>query len=244
MAGTALRRRLTWQLAEVVANERETSHVRRLSLHIDGWEGHLPGQHVDVRLTAPDGYQAQRSYSIASAPDSPTVDLVVERLRDGEVSPYLTDGLGPGDRLELRGPIGGHFVWHPALTAPLQLVAGGSGVVPFLAMLDHHAATASDVPVRLLYSARSIDDVIGSAQLDRHAARGVEVMITLTREQPPAWKGLSGRLTGETVRRNAWPAVNGPIAFVCGPTTLVEAVADSLVQAGYPADSVKTERFG
>jgi ferredoxin-NADP reductase len=215
-----------------------------LSLQIDGWAGHLPGQHVDVRLTAPDGYQAQRSYSIASAPESPTVDLVVQRLEDGEVSPYLTDGLRTGDQLELRGPIGGYFVWHAELDSPLQLVAGGSGVAPFLAMLDHHAAAGSNVPVRLLYSARSLDDVIGRARLERHAERGVGVTITLTREQPPGWTGLSGRLTPEIIRRHAWPVEQRPSMFVCGATTFVEAVADSLVEAGHPAVAIRLERFG
>jgi ferredoxin-NADP reductase len=244
MARTAIRRRLTWRLATVVANAAEARAVHRLSLQIDGWAGHLPGQHVDVRLTAPDEYQAQRSYSIASAPESPTVDLVVQRLEDGEVSPYLTDGLRTGDQLELRGPIGGYFVWHAELDSPLQLVAGGSGVAPFLAMLDHHAAAGSNVPVRLLYSARSLDDVIGRARLERHAERGVGVTITLTREQPPGWTGLSGRLTPEIIRRHAWPVDQRPSMFVCGATTFVEAVADTLVEAGHPAVAIRLERFG
>jgi ferredoxin-NADP reductase len=179
MARTAIRRRLTWRLATVATNTSEARAVHRLSLQIDAWDGHLPGQHVDVRLTAPDGYQAQRSYSIASAPESPTVDLVVQRLEDGEVSPYLTDGLRAGDQLELRGPIGGYFVWHADLASPLQLVAGGSGVAPFLAMLDHHAATGSGAPVRLLYSARTLDDVIGHARLERHAERGMSGVAAL-----------------------------------------------------------------
>ena len=244
MARTAIRRRLTWRLATVVANASETRAVHRLSLQIDGWGGHLPGQYVDVRLTAPDGYQAQRSYSIASAPESPTVDLVVQRLEDGEVSPYLTDGLRAGDELELRGPIGGYFVWHADLDSPLQLVAGGSGVAPFLAMLDHHAAAGSGAPVRLLYSARSLDDVVGRARLDQHAERGVGVAITLTRDQPPGWTGLTNRLTPEIIRQHTWPVDQRPSIFVCGSTTFVEAVADSLVEAGHPAVAIKIERFG
>jgi ferredoxin-NADP reductase len=244
VARTAIRRRLTWRLAIVVANALETRTVHRLSLQIDGWGGHLPGQHVDVRLTAPDGYQAQRSYSIASAPENPTVDLVVQRLDDGEVSPYLTDVLRGGDELELRGPIGGHFVWHADLDSPLQLVAGGSGVAPFLAMLDHHAAAGSGAPVRLLYSARSLDEVIGRARLEQHAKRGIGVTITLTREQPPGWTGLSGRLTPEIIREHVWPVDHRPSIFVCGPTTFVEAVADSLVEAGHPAVAIRIERFG
>lgn len=244
MARTAIRRRLTWRLGTVVANAAETPAVHRLSLHIDGWDTHLSGQHVDVRLTAPDGYQAQRSYSIASAPESPSVDLVVQRLEDGEVSPYLTDGLRTGDQLELRGPIGGYFVWHAELDSPLQLVAGGSGVAPFLAMLDHHGAAGSGAPVRLLYSARSLDDVVSRARLEQHAERGVGVTITLTREQPPAWTGLSGRLTPEIIRQHAWPVNQRPSIFVCGTTTFVETVADSLVAAGHPAAAIRLERFG
>jgi ferredoxin-NADP reductase len=244
VARTAIRRRLTWRLATVAANASEARAVHRLSLQIDGWDGHLPGQHVDVRLTAPDGYQAQRSYSIASAPESPTVDLVVQRLDDGEVSPYLTDGLRAGDRLELRGPIGGYFVWRAGLDSPLQLVAGGSGVAPFLAMLDHHAAAGSGAPVRLLYSARSLDDVVGRARLEQHAERGVGVTITLTREQPPGWTGLADRLTPEIIREHVWPIDQRPNIFVCGHTTFVEAMADGLVEAGHPAVAIKTERFG
>ena len=244
MARTAVRRRLRWRLATVATNASEARAVHRLSLQIDDWDGHLPGQHVDVRLTAPDGYQAQRSYSIASAPESPTVDLVVQRLDDGEVSPYLTDGLRAGDQLELRGPIGGYFVWRAELDAPLQLVAGGSGVAPFLAMLDHHAATGSGAPARLLYSARTLDDVIGRARLEQHTARGIGVTLALTREQPPGWAGLSGRLTPQTIREHVWSVDQRPDIFVCGATTFVEAVADSLVEAGHPAAAIRIERFG
>lgn len=244
MARTAIRRRLTWRLANVAAKASEARAVHRLSLQIDGWDGHLPGQHVDVRLTAPDGYQAQRSYSIASAPESPTVDLVVQRLDDGEVSPYLTDSLRAGDQLELRGPIGGYFVWNAELDSPVQLVAGGSGVAPFLAMLDHHAAAGSVAPVRLLYSARTLEDVIGHARLKQHAERGIGVEIALTREQPTGWAGLGGRLTPQIIRQHVWPADRRPNIFVCGTTTFVEVVADSLVDAGHPADVIRIERFG
>jgi ferredoxin-NADP reductase len=244
MARAAIRRRLTWRLATVAAVTEEARTTRRLSLGIDDWEGHLPGQHVDVRLTAPDGYQAQRSYSIASAPESPTVDVVVQRVADGEVSPYLVDELRVGDELELRGPIGGYFVWHPDVDSPLQLVAGGSGVAPFLAVLDHHAAVGSAVPVRLLYSARTLDDVIARTRLDEHVHRGVPVTIALTREQPPDWVGLRGRMAPETVREHTWPVDQRPRILVCGPTTFVEAVADSLVEAGHPPAAIKIERFG
>lgn len=244
MAGTALRRRLTWQLGTVVGQQAETPRIRRIALDLAPWEGHLPGQHVDVRLTAEDGYQAQRSYSIASAPESDTVDLVVERLDDGEVSPYLTDEVRVGDQLELRGPIGGYFVWHRDLGGPLQLIAGGSGVAPFLAMLDHHAAAASDVPARLLYSARALEDVIALDRLHERAAGGVGVTITLTRSQPPGWTGLAGRVTRELLSETVWPPGERPQVFVCGPTGFVEAVADSLVELGHPPHAVKTERFG
>lgn len=244
MAGTAVRGRLTWRLATVVGHGWETSRVRRVTLDVPGWEGHLPGQHVDVRLTAEDGYQAQRSYSIASAPEDGTVDLIVERLGDGEVSPYLTDVLDAGDHLELRGPIGGYFVWHADLGGPVQLIAGGSGVAPFLAMLDHRAAAAPDVPARLLYSARSDGDVIARHRLERHAARGVGIAITLTRSQPPGWTGLAGRVTPDVLRQVVWPPDTGPQVFVCGPTAFVEIVADTLVHLGHPPEAVKTERFG
>lgn len=244
MARAAVRRRLTWRLATIVSTTVEAASARRLSLRIDGWEGHLAGQHVDVRLTAPDGYQAQRSYSIASAPESPTVDLVVQRVADGEVSPYLVDELRVGDELELRGPIGGYFVWHPDVDSPLQLVAGGSGVAPFLAVLDHHAAIRSSVPVRLLCSARTLDDVIGAERLEGHADRGVAVTIALTRGAPPGWTGLRGRVEPATLRQHTLPVEQEPRILVCGPTTFVEAVADGLVDDGHPPAAIKIERFG
>jgi ferredoxin-NADP reductase len=244
MARAAIQRRLIWRTAEVLDNRAEAPRVHRLILDVPDWPGHLPGQHVVVRLTAEDGYTAQRSYSLASPPDVAELHLTVERLDGGEVSPYLTEEVRRDDVLELRGPIGGYFVWHAELDSPLQLVAGGSGVAPFLAMLDHHAAAGSNVPVRLLYSARSLDDVIGRARLERHAERGVGVTITLTREQPPGWTGLSGRLTPEIIRRHAWPVDQRPSMFVCGATTFVEAVADTLVEAGHPAVAIRIERFG
>jgi ferredoxin-NADP reductase len=244
MARAAVRRRLTWRLATVAAATLEARTVRRLSLRIDDWEGHLPGQHVDVRLTAPDGYQAQRSYSIASAPESPSLDVVVQRTPNGEVSPYLVDELRVGDELELRGPIGGYFVWHADVDSPLQMVAGGSGVAPFLAVLDHHAALGSDVPVRLLYSARTFDDVIGRVRLDRHVQRGVSVAIALTRQYPAGWAGLRDRMTPETIREHTWSVDQQPRILVCGPTTFVETVADNFVEAGHPPAAIKIERFG
>jgi len=244
VAGTALRRRLTWRLGRVVDQRAETATCSRISLRVDGWGGHLPGQHVDVRLTAPDGYQAQRSYSIASAPEAATVDLVVQRVDDGEVSPYLTDVLRRDDLLELRGPIGGHFVWHADLGGPLQLIAGGSGVAPFLAMLDHRAAAAPDVPARLLVSVRRPEDLIGRDRLDRYRDTGVAVDVTVTRTAPPGWDGRTGRVTAEVLGEVAWPPSERPHVFVCGPTGFVEAVADALVATGHDPRRVKTERFG
>jgi ferredoxin-NADP reductase len=244
MAGTTLRRRLTWQLAEVTASRPETARAQRLVLDVPGWRAHVPGQHVDVRLTAEDGYRAQRSYSIASAPRGERVELVVERLDDGEVSPYLTDVLRAGDQLELRGPIGGYFVWTPDRGGPLQLIAGGSGVVPFLAMLDEHAATDGSVPVRLLYSARTLEDVIARAELAAHAARGAEITYTLTRSAPEGWTGSTRRVDRDLLARHVWVAAQRPLVFVCGPTPFVEHVATGLVELGHEPQRVKTERFG
>ena len=211
-------------------------------LDVPEWSGHRAGQHLDVRLTAEDGYRAERSYSIASAPGEP-VAITVERLEDGEVSPYLTEELRSGDALELRGPVGGYFVWDAEVGGPLLLVAGGSGIVPLRAILRHRRRSGSDVPVRLLYSSRSTEDVIYRAELDE-PADGVEVVHTFTREQPPGWKGYSRRVDAALLGDVAWPAGEGPLAFVCGPTSFVEAVAGGLVELGYPPQRVKTERFG
>jgi ferredoxin-NADP reductase len=242
MAGTAVRGRLTWQTATVGRVTDETPQVRTLSLSVPGWPGHRAGQHVDVRLTAEDGYQAEREYSIASPPGEPLA-ITVERLDDGEVSPYLTEDAQPGDELEVRGPVGGYFVWEPDTGGPLLLAAGGSGVVPLRAILRHRARTGSTVPVKLLYSSRSWEDVIYSSELD-FAADGVEVIYTLTRHQPPAWKGYARRVDEQMLAEVAWPAAEGPLAYVCGPTSFVESVAAGLVGLGYPAGRVKTERFG
>jgi ferredoxin-NADP reductase len=243
VARTAIRRRLSWQRAEVLALHRETRRAWRLSLRPPDWPGHLPGQHVDVRLTAADGYTAQRSYSIASAPEQPGIELVVERLDDGEVSPYLTEVLRTGDLLELRGPIGGHFIWPTATTGPVQLIAGGSGVVPFLSMLGHHRATGSTVRVRLLYSARTIDDIIGRAEL-QHPPDAVEVTVTLTRGAPAGWTGLTGRVDPTLLTAHTVPPAQAPQLLVCGPTSFVETVAGALIDLGHDPTRVKTERFG
>jgi ferredoxin-NADP reductase len=220
----------------------ETPRVRTIALDVLDWEGHRAGQHLDVRLTAEDGYQAEREYSIASAPGEP-VAITVERLEDGEVSPYLTEELRSGDGIEIRGPVGGYFVWSPEDGGPLLLVAGGSGVVPLRAMLRHRQQTGSDVAVRLLYSARTLDDVIYRDELGG-AADGVEIAYTLTRAQPPGWTGYSRRVDRELLSEVAWPAADDAHAFVCGPTSFVEAVAGGLVELGYPPRRVKTERFG
>lgn len=220
----------------------ETPRVRTLQLAVDDWPGHRAGQHVDVRLTAEDGYQAERSYSIASAPGEP-LTITVERLDDGEVSPYLTEQARKGDRFEVRGPIGGYFVWQSENADPLLLVAGGSGVVPFRAMLRHRTRSTSAIPARLLYSSRSLGDVIYRAELEQ-LADGIDVIFTLTREQPPSWTGYARRVDTELLREVAWPAEQGALAYVCGPTSFVEAVAEGLVALGYPPARVKTERFG
>ena len=220
----------------------ETDSVRTIELEVPAWPGHRAGQHLDVRLTAEDGYTAERSYSIATA-DGETVAITVERLDDGEVSPYLTGELRAGDELELRGPIGRWFVWDTSDGGPLLLVAGGSGVVPLRAILRHRQRSGSAVPVRLLYSARTLADVIYQRELD-HYGDGTQVSYTLTRSQPPGWTGYSGRVDAAKLTGIAWPASQHPFAFVCGPTRFVETVAGKLVALGYPAGRVKTERFG
>ena len=220
----------------------ETARVRTLVLDVDGWPGHRAGQHVDVRLTADDGYQAERSYSVASPPGEP-VAITVERLDDGEVSPYLVDEVREGDRFELRGPIGGYFVWDGG-EAPVLLVAGGSGIVPLMAMLRHRLRTGGEAPFRLLYSSRTWDDVIYRDELERLRGNGVEIVHALTRSQPTGWSGYARRVDADVLREVAWPPAHGARAFVCGPTVFVEAVADSLVGVGYDPRQVRTERFG
>jgi ferredoxin-NADP reductase len=229
-------------VVELVA---ETARAKSIVLHLPAWPGHRAGQHVDIRLTADDGYQAQRSYSIASAPDDDLLALTVERLDDGEVSPYLTDVLEPGDELELRGPIGGYFVWEVSLPGPLQLIAGGSGIVPLRAVLRHWAAADRPVPVRVLYSARSLDDAIYREELLRLAAHDeLDLRIAPTRAWPAGWSGHRGRIDRALIDAVAWPAQERPRTYVCGPTPFVEAAAELLVQSGHRPDSIKTERFG
>jgi ferredoxin-NADP reductase len=238
--------RLTWQLGEVVATQQETARAKSITLALP-WIEHRAGQHMDVRLTAEDGYQAERSYSIASPPEeAPRVTLTIERLDDGEVSPYLVDELRVGDRLELRGPIGGYFVWEARMGGPLLLVAGGSGIVPLMAMIRHRAAVGSTVPARLLYSSRSLADVIYRDELDRleRSSTMLEVVQTLTRVHPPVWTGYSRRIDTQMLREVAWPVEQRPLTFICGPTPFVETAAASLVTLGYEPARIKTERFG
>jgi ferredoxin-NADP reductase len=224
----------------VQAVRQETNSARTLVLEMSRWPGHRAGQHVDVRLTAPDGYQAQRSYSIASAPGRP-LELCVERLDDGEVSPYLVDVVGPGDVLELRGPIGGWFVWEPWDRAPLALVAGGSGLVPLAAMLRHRRDVDAAPPASLLLSARTADDVLFAHELE---TLGATVTVTLTRADPPGWPGPTRRVDA-TMLEAALPSPDEqPRCFVCGPTAFVEQVASALLALGHAPDAIRTERFG
>jgi ferredoxin-NADP reductase len=247
MERTTLPGRLTWQLGEVLATQGETARTKSITLAVPNWMGHRAGQHVDVRLSAEDGYQAERSYSIASPPEEQLrVTLTVERLDDGEVSPYLTGELGIGDKLELRGPIGGYFVWEAHMGGPLLLVAGGSGIVPLMAMLRHRAAVGSTVPTRLLYSSRSFEEVIYRDELDQlvKSTTMLEVVHTLTRVHPPGWTGYTRRIDTQMLREVAWPLDQRPLTFICGPTPFVETAAASLVTLGYDPVRIKTERFG
>ncbi len=241
MARAALSGRLSWQLARVVGVEPESVRAKTIVLDLPTWPGHRAGQHVDIRLTAEDGYQAQRSYSIASAPDDGELALTVERIEDGEVSPYLTDVLAPGDELELRGPIGGYFVWEPSVPGALQLIAGGSGIVPLRAMLRQWAAAGRPVAARLLYSARTWEDAIYRDEL---VALGADVQIALTRAWPADWPGHRGRIDRDLVDAVVWPPEARPRVYVCGPTTFVEATAEFLVAGGHAPAGIRTERFG
>jgi ferredoxin-NADP reductase len=244
--GTAVLGRLIWREAEVFEVRPETSQVKTIAFDVRDWPGHQAGQHVDVRLTAEDGYQAERSYSIASRPDAPHLELTVELLEDGEVSPYLTEELRHGDVIELRGPVGGYFVWNPAAQGKVLLVGGGSGVVPLMAMAREHAAEGSTIPTTLLYSARSWDDVIYRdelAQLSEQDA-ALEVVYTLTRAQPPGWNGYKRRVDRDMLAQVASPPNELALTFVCGPTPFVEAVATAMVELGHEPARIKTERFG
>jgi ferredoxin-NADP reductase len=230
-----------WKVGTVIATKRETGTGRSFVLDVPDWPGNLAGQHVDIRLTAPDGYQASRSYSVATAGVDPRVELAVDRLPNGEVSPYLVDELREGDQLELRGPLGGWFVWRPEQTEPVQLIAGGSGVVPLVAMLRAHAAAVSEAPMRLLYSVRTPADRFFADELD---AAGSTVDFVYTRVVPPGSAEKPGRVTKERLAASTIPSAQSPAVFVCGPTPFVEAVATWLVELGHDPGRVKTERFG
>jgi ferredoxin-NADP reductase len=236
---------IVWRVATVREVAQETAHARTITLDVPGWPGHVAGQHVDVRLTAEDGYQAERSYSIASAPEDAQLALTVEQIDDGEVSPYLTEELRAGDELELRGPVGGHFTWRAQDGGPLLLLAGGSGLVPLMAMLRHHVAQGSDVDARLLVSARSPQDILYSGELERLAAgEPVQVHYTLTRSRPPDWRGFEGRVDADMLSSVGPAPAQRPRIFLCGPTAFVEHVADRLVSLGHEPAAIHAERFG
>jgi ferredoxin-NADP reductase len=242
-----MQRSIEWQIAAVTAIQQETPTTKSFTLKLPNWTPHRAGQHYDVRLTAADGYQAQRSYSIASAPErSEQVDLTVERIEDGEVSTYLHDVLVVGDQIEVRGPIGGYFVWEARQGGPLLLIAGGSGVVPLMAMLRHRVAAGAKVAARLLYSSRAPEDVIYRAELDQiDAARsGIDIYHTFTRVQPPGWTGYARRIDAAMLGEVAEPLGKRAQVFICGPTLLVESAANALVQIGFSAPQIRTERFG
>jgi ferredoxin-NADP reductase len=256
MARAAVPGRLNWLVATVATAKDETATARTLVLDVPDWPGHLAGQHVDVKLTAEDGYSAQRSYSIASAPDGARLELTVQRIADGEVSPYLTEVLEPGDPLELRGPIGYWFVWRSAASAPLLLLAGGSGIVPLMAMIRAHAAAKSSAPLRLIYSVRTPADAIYAPELsERTVASALSVTYLYTRaapqeagpvagEPPGAPQAKAGRINADVIAEAAWPPEDKPAIFICGPTGFVETAADLLVAAGHDPAAIKTERFG
>ncbi|GAA1812434.1 ferredoxin reductase [Luedemannella flava] len=245
MARAAVLGRLTWRPAELVSVRAETSAARTLTFDVPDWPGHVAGQHVDVRLTAADGYTAQRSYSLASAAGGP-VELTVQRVDGGEVSGYLVDEMAPGDRCEVRGPVGGYFTWDPEDPSPVLLVAGGSGLVPLMSMLRTRAEAGSRVPFRLIYSVRSPADALYTSELRRRARedRGLDVEYAYTRVAPTGVRRPAGRIDAALLGAAGWPADFAPTCYVCGPTGFVESVADLLVGAGHAADRVRTERFG
>lgn len=233
-----------WLPGRVESVVPSTSHARVLQVRVPDWPGNLPGQHLDIRLTAEDGYQAERSYSIASSGPGTLIELAVDRVPDGEVSPYLVDDVQAGDALEVKGPLGNYFVWKPADPSPVQLVAGGSGIVPLLAMARARAETPDAAPFRMLYSVRSAEDAMYRDELARLADGGLDLTWAYTRSAPTGWTGTPGRLSSATLAAAVWPVDQHPLAFVCGPTGFVEAAADLLVQNGYDPARVRTERFG
>jgi len=241
-----VKRTLEWQIATVKALRVETVDVKTLTLALPDWTAHRPGQHYDVRLTAEDGYSSQRSYSVASEPERMgEIDITVERIGDGEVSPYLDDTVVVGDRFEVRGPIGGYFVWDKSIDGPLLLVAGGSGIVPLMAMLRHRAVAGISDPARLLYSSRTYEQIIYGPELEDLAKKnGLTVSYTLTRTQPAGWKGYARRIDDAMLKEVSAPLGRGALAYICGPTALVEVAADGLERVGLRAERIRTERFG
>ncbi|GAA1688953.1 ferredoxin reductase [Fodinicola feengrottensis] len=235
--------RLAWRVAKLVESRPETDSAHTLVLEVPDWPGHLAGQHVDVRLTAEDGYSTQRSYSVAGPANGDRIELTVQRLSDGEVSPYLTDVFAPGDPIELRGPVGGWFVWRPTATEPVLLVAGGSGIVPLMAMIRARREAGSRVPFRLIYSVRTPEDVYYAAEL-RRGAPGLDIAYVHTRTAPEQARRPAKRIGLPDVTTHGWPPDFQPTCFVCGPTGFVETVADILVAVGHDPQRVKTERFG
>ncbi|WBB52713.1 ferredoxin reductase [Verrucosispora sp. WMMD573] len=237
---------MSWRAARLVAHRTETPTARTLVLEVPGWPAHLPGQHVDIRLTAPDGYQAARSYSLAAPADGDRIEVSVQRVFDGEVSPFLVDAYREGDPVEVRGPIGGWFVWRPQQTEPVLLVAGGSGVVPLMAMIRGRRAAGSRAPFRLIYSVRTPDDAFYTDELRRRVRddAGLDVAYVYTRQAPEGWRGEPHRLGLADVNTHGWPPELEPLVYVCGPTGFVETVSDLLVGLGHPARRVRTERFG
>jgi ferredoxin-NADP reductase len=245
--GGTMKKLLEWQIASVRAIRQETPKVKTFTLTLPDWARHRAGQHYDLRLTAEDGYQAQRSYSVASEPERDgEVDLTIERIEDGEVSPYMHDILAPGDRVEVRGPIGGYFVWEASMPGPLLLIAGGSGIVPLMSMIRHRSASGAKNPTHLLYSSRAFEDIIYYQELESLCAAddGLKISHTLTRSQPEGWQGYSRRIDEEMLRQVAAPLGKSVQAFICGPTLLVEAAANTLVKLGIEAGRIRTERFG
>jgi ferredoxin-NADP reductase len=229
----------------VIEVVEETAQAKTITLETPDWTGYRAGQHVDIRLTAEDGYQAERSYSIASAPEDPNLALTVERIADGEVSPYLLDELRAGDELELRGPIGGYFAWDSALGGPLMLLAGGSGVVPLRSILRHHAAAADSVPARLLYSSRAWDEVIYRDELlALRRSDHTDIEFTLTRAWPEDWEGHRGRIDRPLLETVSWPPGDQPLVYICGPNGFVEAASATMVEIGHDPLRIRTERFG